>query len=82
MDGDQRIDELLETVGAPVKARTGYAVYVVEPDHRVVHWGSQMESLTGALSEEALGKRRYEAVMGEGNYGAPHCTPWHYVDCG
>src|SRR5215218_8893104 len=55
-------------------ARTGDAVYVVDPDYTIVHWDSRMESLTGALSEEALGKRCYEAVMGEGEGGEPFCA--------
>ncbi len=33
-----------------------------------------MESLTGVLSEEALGKRYYEAVMGEREGGQPFCA--------
>ena len=33
-----------------------------------------MESLSGVLSEEALGKRCYEAVMGEGEGGEPFCA--------
>src|SRR3712207_9524697 len=33
-----------------------------------------MESLTGVLSEEALGKPCYEAVMGEREDGGPFCA--------
>ena len=52
----------------------GDAVYVVDPDYKIVHWDSQMESLTGALSQEALGKPCYEAVMGEREDGGPFCA--------
>lgn len=47
-----------------VRARTVDAVFAVAPDHRVVHWDSRMESLTGILAEEALGLPFYEALSG------------------
>ena len=71
---DKRARELPEAVRTLIEARTGDAVYVVDPDYTIVHWDSRMESLTGALSEEALGKRCYEAVMGEGEGGKPFCA--------
>ena len=61
--------ELPEAVRTLIEARTGDAVYVVGPDYTIVHWDYRMESLTGALSEEAVGKPCYEAVMGEGEGG-------------
>jgi len=72
--GERPTNELPEAVRTLIDARTGDAVYVVDPDYTIVHWDSRMESLTGALSEEALGKRCYEAVMGEGEGGEPFCA--------
>ena len=66
--------ELPEAVRNLIAARTGDAVYVVGPDYSIVHWDAQMESLTGALSEEALGKPCYEAVMGGSEGGNPFCA--------
>jgi PAS domain-containing protein len=50
MDEDKQVRELPPAVRSLTEARTGDAVYVVDPDYRIVHWDSQMESLTGALS--------------------------------
>jgi PAS domain S-box-containing protein len=74
MDEDKQVRELPPTVRSLIEARTGDAVYVVGPDYRIVHWDSRMESLTGALSQEALGKPCYEAVMGEREDGGPFCA--------
>ena len=57
-----------------LEARTGDAVYVVGPDYTIVHWDQRMESLSGVLSEEALGKPCYETVMGESEGGEPLCA--------
>jgi len=70
----KRVSELPEAVRTLIEARTGDAVYVVGPDYTIVHWDYRMESLTGALSEEAVGKPCYEAVMGEGEGGEPLCA--------
>jgi DNA-binding CsgD family transcriptional regulator len=74
MDEDKQVRELPPAVRSLIGARTGDAVYVVDPDYKIVHWDSQMESLTGALSQEALGKPCYEAVMGEREDGGPFCA--------
>jgi PAS domain S-box-containing protein len=66
--------ELPGAVRALVEARTGDAVYVVGPDYTIVHWDKRMESLSGVLSEEALGKPCHETVMGEGERGRPFCA--------
>ena len=66
--------ELPEAVRTLIEARTGDAVYVVGPEYRIVHWDEQMESLTGVLSEEAVGKLCYEAVMGQREDGGPFCA--------
>jgi PAS domain S-box-containing protein len=66
--------ELPGVVKNLIEARTGDAVYVVDPDYRIVHWDSRMESLTGALAQEALGQPCYEAVMGECEDGGPFCA--------
>ena len=68
------MQELPEAVQNLIEARTGDAVYVVNPDYRIVHWDSQMESLTGVLAQEALGQPCYEAVMGEREDGGPFCA--------
>ena len=47
---------------------------MVGPDYTIVHWDKRMESLTGVLSEDALGRRCYEAVMGEREGGEPFCA--------
>lgn len=67
----RRLPEAVETL---VEARTGDAVYVVGPEYRIVHWDERMESLTGVLSEEALGNPCYDAVMGERKDGGPFCA--------
>jgi PAS domain S-box-containing protein len=75
--GEQRrgaTRELPEAVRALIEARTGDAVYVVGPDYKIVHWDERMESLSGVLSEDALGRRCYEAVMGETEGGEPFCA--------
>jgi PAS domain S-box-containing protein len=66
--------DLPEAVKTLTEARTGDAVYVVGPDYEIVHWDEHMESLTGVLSEEALGKPCYEAAMGEREDGGPLCA--------
>lgn len=66
--------DLPEAVRGIVEARTGDAVFVVGPDYRVAYWDEEMESLTGRLSEEVVGKRCYEVVVGEGEGGNPVCT--------
>lgn len=66
--------ELPEAVRALTEARTGDAVYVVGPDYSIVHWDQNMESLSGVISEEALGKPCYETVLGEGEGGQPFCA--------
>src|SRR5215204_2378767 len=74
MDEDKQVRELPPAVKSLTEARTGDAVYVVDPDYKIVHWDSQMESLTGALSQEALGKTCYQAVMGEREDVGPFCA--------
>ena len=65
---------LPEAVRTLFEARTGDAVYVVGPDYKIVHWDERMESLSGVLSGEALGKPCYEAIMGEAEEGRPFCA--------
>ena len=74
MDEDKQVRELPLAVRSLTEARTGDAVYVVDPDYRIVHWDSRMESITGALAQEALGQPCYEAVMGEREDGGPFCA--------
>src|SRR5829696_1659834 len=74
MDEDKQVRELPPAVRSLIEVRTGDAVYVVDPDYRIVHWDSRMESLTGALAQEALGQPCYDAVMGEREDGGPFCA--------
>ena len=74
MDEDKQVRELPPAVRSLTEARTGDAVYVVDPDYRIVHWDSRMESITGALAQEALGQPCYDAVMGEREDGGPFCA--------
>jgi PAS domain S-box-containing protein len=71
---ERSAQELPEAVKALIEARTGDAVYVVGPEYGIVHWDDQMESLTGVLSEEAVGRPCYDAVMGEREDGGPFCA--------
>jgi DNA-binding CsgD family transcriptional regulator/PAS domain-containing protein len=66
--------KLPQAVSTLIEARTGDAVYVVGPDYTIVHWDERMESLSGVLSKDALGKRCYEAVMGVSEGGEPFCA--------
>jgi DNA-binding CsgD family transcriptional regulator len=66
--------ELPEAVKTLIEARTGDAVYVVGPDYTIVHWDQNMEALSEVLSEEALGKPCYEAVVGESEGGRLLCA--------
>jgi PAS domain-containing protein len=66
--------ELPEAVKTLIETRTGDAVYVVGPDYTIVHWDQNMEALSGVLSEEALGKPCYEAVVGESEGGRLLCA--------
>lgn len=61
--------DLPEAVKTLIGARTGDAIYVVGPDYTIVHWDERMESLSGVLCEEALGKPCYKAVVGEAEGG-------------
>lgn len=63
--------ELPPIVDLLADARTTEAIFAVDPKHRIVRWDHRMESLTGVLSEEALGKPFYEALTGECEDGAP-----------
>lgn len=66
--------KLPPAVRSLIEAHTGDAVFIVGPDYRIVYWDSEAESLTGFLSEEIVGKRCYEAVLGEHEDGTPFCT--------
>jgi PAS domain S-box-containing protein len=55
-------------------ARTADAVFVVAPDHRVIHWDTQAEGLTGLLAEEVVGKQCHETLRGECEGGGRLCA--------
>ena len=48
-----------------ISARTADAVFVVDPDYRIVHWDHRAESLTGFLAEEMLGRPCHQSLRGE-----------------
>lgn len=48
-----------------LSARTADAVFVVDPDQRIVHWDARAETLTGLLAEEMVGRPCYQALRGE-----------------
>jgi PAS domain S-box-containing protein len=73
-DSKERAVEFPQAVRSLVEARTEDAVFVVGPDYRVVYWDFKAEALTGLLSEEIIGKRCYEVVLGERESGNPFCT--------
>ena len=50
-------------------ARTADAVFVVDPEYRLVHWDARAESLTGFLAEEVIGRPCYEVVSAQGGTG-------------
>jgi PAS domain S-box-containing protein len=53
----------------PDPARTADAIFVVDPEYRVVHWDARAESLTGFLAEEVVGRPCYEVVSAQGGTG-------------
>lgn len=57
--------ELPQAIEGLIRARTADAVFVVDPNYRIVHWDARAESLTGLLAEEMVGKPCYEALQGE-----------------
>jgi PAS domain S-box-containing protein len=48
-----------------LQTRTAEAIFVVDPDYRIVYWEARAESLTGLLSEETIGKPCQEVLGGE-----------------
>jgi PAS domain S-box-containing protein len=48
-----------------LSARTADAVFVVDPDQRIVHWDPRAETLTGFLAEEMVGRHCHQALRGE-----------------
>ena len=54
-------------------ALTADAVFVVDPNLRIVHWDSRTESLTGVVAEEAVGRPCHEVLAGELEDGGSFC---------
>jgi PAS domain S-box-containing protein len=63
--------QLPQAIEGFIEARTADAIFVVDPDYRLVYWDAQAESLTGLLAEEMVGKPCYEALQGECEGGNP-----------
>ena len=57
--------ELPQAIKSFIEARTADAVFVVDPDYRIVYWDARAESLTGLLAEEMVGEPCYETLQGE-----------------
>ena len=57
-----------------IGARTADAVFVVAPDHRIVHWDAQAEALTGLLAEEVVGRPCHQTLRGECEGGGRLCA--------
>jgi PAS domain S-box-containing protein len=66
-----QLAELPEALESLTRVLTADAVFVVDPEYRLVHWDARAESLTGFLAEEMVGKPCYEALSGEGQDGTP-----------
>jgi len=63
--------ELPQALHGFIEACTAEALFVVDPEYRIVHWDARAESLTGLLAEEMVGKPCYEALQGECEGGNP-----------
>jgi PAS domain S-box-containing protein len=61
--------EFPPAVESLIWARTADAVFVVDPEYRLVHWDARAESLTGFLAEEVVGRPCYEVVSAQGGTG-------------
>jgi PAS domain S-box-containing protein len=57
-----------------LSARTADAVFVVDPDGRIVHWDPRAETLTGLLAEEMVGRPCHQALRGELEGGGRLCA--------
>ena len=69
-----QLSELPQTVQSLIEARTGDAVFVVAPDYSIAYWDEQAQFLTGFTAEEMVGRRCYEAILGERESGEPFCS--------
>jgi len=68
---DVLMANLPEALESLTRAITADAVFVVDPEYRLVHWDARSESLTGFLAEEILGGTCYEVLSGEDEDGTP-----------
>ncbi|HET7480884.1 MAG TPA: LuxR C-terminal-related transcriptional regulator [Rubrobacteraceae bacterium] len=73
-------------VEALIGARTADAVFVVDPEYRIVHWDAQMESLTGLMAEEVAGGTCHAALSaeceGSGSFCGSRCSVMRLVRAG
>ena len=76
--GGERAD-LPRAVEILVDARTADAVFVVDPDYRIVYWDARAESLTGLMAEEVVGAPCYQSLRAECEGGGSFCTHECYV---
>lgn len=73
-EASSNLTSLPSAVRGLIEARTGDGVFVVGPDYRIVYWDEEAMFLTGLPTEEMVGKRCYEVVLGEREGGVPVCT--------
>jgi PAS domain S-box-containing protein len=66
-----RMSKLPDVLESLTHMITADAVFVVDPEYRLVRWDAMAESLTGFLAEEVVGKACYEVLSGEGEDGTP-----------
>jgi PAS domain S-box-containing protein len=71
--------ELPQAIESFIEARTADAVFVVDPDYRIVYWDARAESLTGLLAEEMVGEPCYETLQGEDEGDNPFSAHLHSV---
>ena len=71
------VAELPETIESVTRGLTADAIFVVDPEYRIVHWDARAESLTDLLAEEMVGKPCYEVLTGEGEDGTSFCAHAH-----
>lgn len=69
--------ELPEPIESVTRSLTADAIFVVDPEYRIVHWDARAESLTDLLAEEMVGEPCYEVLTGEAEDGTSFCAHVH-----
>lgn len=71
------VADLPETIENLTRGLTADAIFVVDPEYRIVHWDARAESLTGLLAEEMVGEPCYEVLIGEAEDGTSFSAHAH-----